>query len=173
AAGEEHVGETLLMHEAADVTDLWPAADDDEPRLRIFGLETRVRAREVHGALARLDASDEEDVHLAVAELGERLRVRVEVDVDPVRDDPVLAREVARNEGPRRARTRDALVELGHVVIEDHASEPVRDREAAERVERRDVGALRRIEDLEREERHERLVVVDDVELLALEHARN
>src|SRR2546428_598885 len=51
AAGEEHVGETLLMHEAADVTELWPAADDDEPRLRIFGLETRVRAREVHGAL--------------------------------------------------------------------------------------------------------------------------
>src|SRR5581483_2434745 len=45
--------------------------------------------------------------------------------------------------------------------------------EATERVERGDVRALRRVEDLEREERHERLVVVDDVELLALEHARH
>src|SRR5438094_8187587 len=46
AAGEEHVGETLPMHEAADVADLWPAADDYQPRLWIFGLETRVRARD-------------------------------------------------------------------------------------------------------------------------------
>ena len=99
--------------------------------------------------------------------------MRIEIDVDAVRDDPVLAGEVRRHEVTRGARDRDALVELVHVTVERDAPGPVREGEPAERVERRDVRALRGVEDLKAEERHERLVVVDDVELLAVEHPRD
>src|SRR5207247_11050703 len=99
--------------------------------------------------------------------------LRVHLDDRAVRNHPVLAGEVRRNELARGARDRDALIELVHVTVERDAPGPVREGEPAERVERRDVRALRGVEDLKAEERHERLVVMDDVELLAVEHARD
>src|SRR5438046_75806 len=76
------------------------AADDDQSGVRIPLLQPRVRLGEVERALPRLDPADEQDVRLPVAVLRERLRAREEVDVDAVRDDPVVAREVARDEMP-------------------------------------------------------------------------
>ena len=173
AAREQDVLETIYAHETAQPSKERADTAEDEPQLGVLWLEHGVRLHEVHRALARLEASDEEDVALSVLVLGEWLRARVELDVDTVRDDPVLAGKVRRDEVARRARHRDACVELVHVAIPDHASGPVRKREPAERVERRHLRASGRVEDLHREERHERLVVVDDVESLALEHSRH
>src|SRR5207249_5172464 len=100
-------------------------------------------------------------------ELRERPRIRVELDVDAVGDDLVVAREVRRDEVSRGARDADLGVELVHVAVERDATGPVRDGEPTESVEGRDVGTLRGVEDLERQERNERLVMVDHVELFA------
>src|SRR5713226_2062978 len=71
------------------------------------------------------------------------------------------------------ARHGDPRIELVHVAVADRPARPVRERETPERMERRDLRAAGRVEYLHREEWDERLVVVDDVELLALEHARD
>src|SRR5256885_10739103 len=139
----------------------------------MLGLELGVGLHQIHRALARLEATDEQDVYLPVVVLRERLRAGVEVDVDAIWDDPVVTGEVARYEVSRSARHGDARIQLVQVAVADDAAGPVGEREAAEGVKGRDVGAPRRIEDLHREKRDERLVVVDDVEPLALEHVSN
>src|SRR5438309_1764871 len=138
---EQLVGDVLPVDELSEVADLRTAADDDEPRFGVALLQLRVCAHEVCRALARLQAADEQEVGLPVAVLGERLRAREEVDVDAVGDDAVVAREVGRDEMPRRARHGDAAIELVHVPLRDRPERPVAEREAAERVERRDLRA--------------------------------
>src|ERR671937_421504 len=124
--------------------DSWPVdGAQDEPYLGVLSLELGVCLHEVHRALARLEPPDEEDVDLPVLVLGQRSRVRVERDVDAVRDDPVVAGEVARDEVASRARHGDPCVELAHVALADHPARPVREREPAERVESGDVRAFR------------------------------
>src|SRR5512135_1222542 len=95
STGKEHVADVVVVDEALELADLRPRAREDEPRLGAARLELRVRAHEIHRALAWLAAADEEDVRLPVPELREWLRVRVEVDVDAVRDDAVVVLEVA------------------------------------------------------------------------------
>ena len=51
--------------------------------------------QQVGQTLALLEAPDEQDVQRAVAQLLERLGIGEEVEVDPVRDDRVVAGEVA------------------------------------------------------------------------------
>src|SRR3989442_1376658 len=126
AAREEHVGDAFPADEPPHVPELRPPVADDEAGVRMLLLELRIGAQEVHRALARLEPADEEDVDLAVAVLGEGACVPVELDVDAVRDDPVIAREVARDEVPRRARDGDACVELVQVMESDRLPEPVR-----------------------------------------------
>src|SRR5881396_3562531 len=111
AAREQDVLETIYAHETAQPSKERADTAEDEPQLGVLWLEHGVRLHEVHRALARLEASDEEDVALSVLVLGEWLRARVELDVDTVRDDPVLAGEVGRDEVARCARHRDACVE--------------------------------------------------------------
>jgi hypothetical protein len=65
---------------------------------------------------------------------------------------------------------RDPAVEPLRVPAQHPAAELVRRRESGVGVERRDVDARRLAQQHERQERHERLVEVEQVEPLALEH---
>src|SRR5438477_6854098 len=149
-AREEHVAEAVRPDEPPHLAQLRTRAAEDETQLGELRLEPGVRAEQIHRALARLDAPDEEDVRLAVLVFGERLGVRVEGDVDAVRDDSIVAREIGRDEVPRRARHGDPRVQPPHVALADDAPGPIREREAAEGMEGGDVRAPRRIKDLHR-----------------------
>ncbi len=113
--------------------------------------------------------TDEQDVPLAVLPARDRDRPLETVDVDAVRDHLVLARKVAVDEVLGRAADRDPAVEPGGLALHHLAAELVGRREAAVRVEGRDVHARREPQEDRRQERHERLVEVEEVELLALE----
>ena len=120
--------------------------------------------------LALLEPADEQDVERPVAQLLVRLGLGESLEVDAVRDDLVLAGEVAADEVARRAGDGDPPVEpLGQPPGES-LPDPVRGREAAEGVEGGDVDRPRLVEHGRRQERHERLVEVEDVEVVRLEH---
>ena len=127
---------------------------------------------QVEQALARLVAADEQDVRRAVLPARERDGVREAADVDAVGDDLVVAREEAIDEVAGRGAHRDPAVQPAGVAPQGPAAELVRRREAGVGVERRDVDARRLAQQEERQERHERLVEVQDVEPLAVEHRR-
>ena len=92
------------------------------------------------------------------------------VQIDAVGDDLVLAREVARDEVARRGADGDAAVETSRRRDHESLAELVGGAEARVGVEGRDVHRAGVAQDDEREEGHERLVEVDDVEAFAIEH---
>ena len=71
----------------------------------------------------------------------------------------------------RGTRNGDSRIELVHIAVADRPAGPVGKGEPPERVERRHLRTSSGVEDLHREEGHERLVVMDDVEPLPIEHA--
>jgi len=125
---------------------------------------------QVQQALAGLVPPDEQHVRRAVLPAGDRHRVGEPADVDPVGDDLVVAREEAVDEVARRGAHGDPAVQPARVAAQGTAAELVRRREARVGVEGGDVDALRFAQEEERQERHERLVEMQDVELLAVEH---
>ena len=124
------------------------------------------RLEQVEHALAGLEPPDEQDVGGPVLPARERHGPAEAVDVDAVGDDLVVAREVAVDEVARGRRHRDPAVEPLRVAAHRPAPELVGGRPAAVGVERADVDALALAQEHERQERHERLVEVEDVEPL-------
>ena len=145
-------------------------ARDEEPAVAAGLAQDPVRLEQLEEALARLEPAHEEQVPRPVLPARERDGPLERVDIDAVRDDLVLAGEVAVDEVLRSAADRDPAVEPGRLALHHLAPELVRGREAAVGVERGDVHAGRQTQDDRRQERHERLVEVEQVELLALEH---
>ncbi len=90
--------------------------------------------------------------------------------VDAVGDHLVVAREEPVDEMPGGGAHGDPAVEARGVSAQGPAAELVRRREAGVGMERGDVDARRLAQEEQRQERDERLVEVEDVELLALEH---
>ena len=129
-----------------------------------------MRLEQVEKPLARFVPTDEQHVRRPVLPARDGHGVRDARNIDPVRDDLVVAREVAVDEVARRRRHRDPAVQPLGVPAHHPAPELVRRREARVGMEGRDVHALRLAQDDERQERHERLVEVEQVEPLALEH---
>ena len=148
---------------------LRPAADEEQPALAAGLAQDAVRLEQVEHALARLEPADEQDVARAVLPAGDRHRPPEPIHVDTVGNDLVVAREEPVDEVAGRGRHGDAAVEALRVGAEDPAAELVGGRPAAVRMEGRDVDAPRLAQQHEREERHERLVEVQDVEPLAVE----
>ena len=155
---------------AARLGRLGPGAHEEQPAGEPLEAELVVGAQQVHQPLAALEATEEEDVRDPVAPARERRRVAELAQVDAVGDDLVLAGEVAADEMACRGADRDAAVELLGEALEHPLAELVRGAEARVGVERGHVDARRVAQELERQERHERLVEVEDVEALALEH---
>jgi len=84
-----------------------------------------VRLEQVEQALARLVATDEQDVRRAVLPARQRDRSGEARDVDAVGDDLVVAREEAVDEMACRRAHRDPAVEPGCVILHDPASDLV------------------------------------------------
>src|SRR3954452_4116289 len=112
-------------------------------------------------------APDEEHVRRPVLPTCDRDGVREARDIDPVRDDLVVAREVAVDEVACRGTDRDPAMEPPCVSAERTTPELVGRREARVRVECRDVDAGRLAQQEERQKRYERLVEMEEVEPLA------
>ena len=169
AAEELDALEAAGGHVAACLALLRPGADDEESRARSGLAQDAVGLEQVEQALAWLVATHEQHVRGPVLPARDRDRVGVAGDVDAVGDDLVVAREEAVDEVPRRGTHRDPAVEPRGVAPQRPAAEFVRRREAGVGVERGDVHAARLPEEEQRQERHERLVEVQDVEPLALQ----
>ena len=92
-----------------------PAADDEQAAVAAGLAQDPVGLQQLEEALPRLEPADEQDVARPVLPAGERDGPLEAVDVDAVRDDLVLAREVALDEVLRRAADRDPAVEPGRV----------------------------------------------------------
>src|SRR5205823_6048903 len=67
---EAHVLDPVGAHETPQPAEERADAAEDEPDLRVLLLELGVRLHEIHRALARLEAPDEQDVDLPVRVLG-------------------------------------------------------------------------------------------------------
>ena len=106
------VADAAQADEAAVLAQLRPGPDHQQPRVDLALAEAVVGLEQVDEALALLEAADEQDVQGPVAQLLERLGIRETLEVDAVRDDAVLAREVAVDEVARRAADRDAAIQL-------------------------------------------------------------
>ena len=115
-------------------------------------------------------AADEEQVGRAVLPARQRHGALEPGDVDAVGDDLVVAREVAVDEVPGGGADGDPAVQARGVALHEPPAELVGRREAGVGMERGDVHAARLVQEDQRQEWHERLVEVEDVELLALEH---
>src|SRR2546430_10489854 len=115
-------------------------------------LELGVGLHQVHRALPGLEPANEQYVDLAVVVFRKRLGARVELHVDAVWDDLVIAGEVRRYEVPRGTRDGDPRIELVHVPVADRPAGPVRKGEYAEGMECRDLGTSGGVEELHREE---------------------
>ena len=90
--------------------------------------------------------------------------------VDAVGDDPVLAGEVARRGVARRRRHRDDAVEDREHALEDGLAQPVPEEALGVGVEGRDDRTLGVVHGRPAQAGHERLVDVQNVELLVFEH---
>jgi len=152
---------------------LWARADDEEPAVAASLAHDPVRLEELQESLAGLVTTDEQDVPAAVLPARDRDGPLVPPDVDPVGDDLVITGEVAIDEVAGGRAHGDPPVEPACAAPEDAPPELVRGREASVRVERGDVHAPRFLEQHERQERHERLVEVEEVEALLVEHPTN
>ena len=129
-----------------------------------------MRLEQVEQSLAWLVAAHEQDVGRAVLPARDRHGRREPGDVDAVGDDLVVAREIAVDEMTRRGADGDAAMQPSCVSAQRPTAELIGRRETGVGVERRDVDARRLAQQEEREERHERLVEMQDVEPFALEH---
>ncbi len=170
AAEELDVDEPVGHDEAAGLPLLGSGPDDEQAALDAGLAEDPVGLEELDEPLARLVASDEQDVGDAVLPAGDRDGPPEAVDVDAVRDDLVVALEVAVDEVAGGRAHGDAAVQALGVGAHHPPAELVGRRPAPEGVERRDVHALRAAQDDRREERHERLVEVEQVEALPFQH---
>ncbi len=113
--------------------------------------------------------ANEQDIRYAGLPAGDRHRGGEARDVDAVGDHLVIAWEEAVDEMTGRRAHGDAPVEPRSVSTHDPAAELVRGREARVGVEGRDVDAAGLAQQEERQEGHEWLVEVEQVEAFAFE----
>ena len=112
-------------------------------------------------------------LQLAVAELRQRLDVLLEVlDVDAVRDDVVVAGEVLLDVLHGGRGDRDLAIELALPALDQPAAVEVEEVRLARGVPGADVDGRGVAQELDRQLRHERLVHVDDVEVVSPRAAR-
>jgi len=97
------VADAAQADEAAVLAPLRPVADDEQARIDAALAQSVIRLEQVAEALSVLEAADEQDVQHAIAQILERLGVLEALEVDAVRDDPVVAGEVSVDEVPGRA----------------------------------------------------------------------
>ena len=169
-AQELHARHPAREDVAARLSFLGPRPDDEEPAVAAGLAQDPVRLEQVEQALPRLVAADEQDVARAVLPAGDGHGVAEAGDIHAVRDDLVVAREEPVDEVACRGADGDPAVEAVGVAAHRPAAELVGRRPAAEGVERGDVHAVRRAQHDRRQERDERLVEVEEVEPLALQH---
>ena len=128
-----------------------------------------VGLEQVEQSLPLLVPADEEDIRRPVLPASDRDGVREAADIDPVRDDLVVTGEEAVDEVAGGRADRDPAVQTRRVAPHRSAAELVRRREPGIGMERRDVHAPRLAQQEQRQERHERFMEVQEVELLARE----
>ena len=128
-----------------------------------------MRLEEVEQALAGFMATDEQDIRRPVLPAPEGDGAGKARRVDAVGDDLVIAREEPVDEVACRRADRDPAMEPGGMAAHDPAAELVRRREAGVGMEGGHVDAARLAQHEQRQERHERLVQVEEVEPFALE----
>ena len=170
ATQELHAGQAAGGHVAARLALLGAAADHQQAALAAGLAHDAVRLEQVQEALPRLEPADEQEVARPVLPARKGHRAAEPLRVHAVGDHLVVAREVAIDEVAGRGGYRDAPVEPVRVRAHGPAAELVGRRPAPVGVERGHVHAPRLAQDHERQERHERLVEVEDVEPLALQH---
>src|SRR6185503_7702887 len=155
--------------EAAIFPALRAVANDEEPCVDLPLPEAVVCLQQMDEALALLESTHEEEVQRPVAQLLVWLGTRKALQIDAVRNDPVVPGEVAVDEVHGRARDGDPAVELVCQPARESPPDPVTGAESAKGVERPDVHRLRGVEHGRRQEGNERLVEMEDVEAAALE----
>jgi len=163
---ELHGLETACRHIAARLALLRSRSDDEEAILVAGPAEDAVRLEQVEQALARLEATDEQDVRSAVLPARDRHSPGETRDIHAVGDHLVVAREEAVDEMSRGRADRDPAVEAGRVALHDPTAEFVRGGKSGVGVERRHIHAVRFAQEEERQERDERLVQVKHVKAL-------
>jgi hypothetical protein len=126
-----------------------------------------VGLEQVEDALARLQPADEQHAWHAVLPAGDGHGPGEARDIHAVRDHLVVAGEEAVDEMASRGADRDPSMQPRGVPAHQPAAQLVRRRKAGVGVERGDVDAARFAQQEERQERHERLVEVEQVEALA------
>ena len=138
--------------------------DDDETHGHVV-VERRERAEQRRQALALLGPADEHDPQAVVVGLGAG---RGGVEIDPVGDDSVVAAEEAPPRPGRGLGDRDAGVEVVEAAPRaGEVAEPVRDQLRRVGVEGADDGSVRVGACVPADQRRDRLVDVDDVEVAA------
>ena len=150
-----------------------PGTDDEQAAVAAGLAQDAIGLEQLEQTLARLMAADEQQVassRPATARSGRPAGIRV--TSTPFGNDLVVAGEVAVDEVLGRAADRDPAVEAGGLALHHLAAELVRRREPAVGMEGGDVHARREPQEDRRQERHERLMEVEQVELLALEASR-
>ena len=100
-AQEEHVLQVSLGDYAVGLFVGLAAAHDEQPYIRPVPLEAAVGFEQVAQAFSLLQSTHEQDVRLAVDQVGEGSRVGEVPDVDAVGDDLVVAGEVLADEVTR------------------------------------------------------------------------
>jgi len=157
-------------HVAARLALLRPGADHQEARLGARLAQDAMGLEQVQQALARLVATDEQDVRRPVLPARDRHGTGEARDVDAVGDHLVIARKEPVDEVPGRGTDRDPTMQPVGVALHHSASELVRGREAGVGVECGHVDRVRFAQQEERQEGHERLVEMEHVELLTVQH---
>ncbi len=169
-AQELDVGQAARHHVAACLALLWPGADDEEPAVAAALAQDPVRLEKRKQPLARLESADEQDVRAAILPASHRDRVGETAKVHAVRDHLVVAGQVAVGEVPGGGADRDPAVEVPGDRPQHLPAQLVAGRITRIGVERGDVHAPGLAQREEREEGHEGLVEVQEVELLTVQH---
>src|ERR1019366_5052321 len=168
--GDAHRGDLALVPPAHRTV-----AHHDQARVVTGATELAVRLQQRRKTLARLKATDEEDRRLAGrAQLVELGMVWIEPRaIDPVRDNAVVPFEIARDEISCRDAHRHVNMEAVEVALEEGPSVVVAEVAARHGMEGADVRAAVEAQHGDRQRWHERLVGVDDVEVVLVEQGPN
>ena len=147
-----------------------PRSYDQQPAIRELPPHLRISPQHVREPFALLHAALKQDVELPVLVRGHRRRVRVLVRVDAVRDDRVVAREVAIGELSRGLRNGDALIQPPRPSLQPETRQPQRAPSLRVRMERTDhCRAGRQTQERQWKGRGHWLMQMHDVEIALLQ----
>ena len=148
-----------------------PRPHHDQPQVRPVPLQLAVRQQQVLQPLPLVRPTEKQQIYHPVLQVRERLHaLLILVDPDPVGNNLILALEVTADVFLGRLRNGDASVQLLEVGLSYPRSAHVIDPRAGVGVKRRDVHCLRLAQHPHAHVARKRLVHVDDVELLLVQH---